>query len=87
MIYDTYDSVESIDAKLLAGNSGYDVVSHSGSRVARLIKAGILAPLDTSQLDNMKHMDASIMDPIEQGLGSAKQPLYALYVGHAWGDL
>ena len=61
MIYDTYDSVESIDAKLLTGNSGYDVVSHSGSRVARLIKAGILAPLETSQLDNMKHMDATIM--------------------------
>ena len=60
VIYDTYDSVESIDAKLLAGNSGYDVVSHSGSRVARLIKAGI-PPLETSQLDNMKHMDATIM--------------------------
>jgi len=29
--YDNYDSVETADAKLLAGNSGYDVVSHSGN--------------------------------------------------------
>ena len=64
VIYDTYDSAESIDAKLLAGNSGYDVVSHSGSMVARLIKAGILAPLDFSKLDNVKHMDSAIMDQL-----------------------
>ena len=50
VIYDTYDSAESIDAKLLAGNSGYDVVSHSGSMVARLIKAGILAPVSYTHL-------------------------------------
>ena len=37
--YDNYDSVETADAKLLAGNSGYDVVSHSGSSLARLIPA------------------------------------------------
>ncbi len=29
--YDVYDSVEAIDSKLLAGNTGYDVVSHSSS--------------------------------------------------------
>ena len=34
--YDAYDSQESVDAKLLAGNSGYDVVSHAGSALARL---------------------------------------------------
>ncbi|MGI9372767.1 MAG: spermidine/putrescine ABC transporter substrate-binding protein PotF, partial [Hyphomicrobiales bacterium] len=35
VIYDPYDSAEAIDAKLLAGNSGYDVVSHAGSDTAR----------------------------------------------------
>ncbi|MCZ6882123.1 MAG: spermidine/putrescine ABC transporter substrate-binding protein PotF, partial [Gammaproteobacteria bacterium] len=40
VIYDVYDSAEAIDAKLLAGSSGYDVVSHSGSDVGRLIPAG-----------------------------------------------
>ena len=60
VIYDTYDSAESIDAKLLAGNSGYDVVNHSSSDLARLIKAGIIAPLDKSKLDNMKNIDPAI---------------------------
>ena len=64
VIYDTYDSAESIDAKLLAGNSGYDVVSHSGGDTARLIKAGIAAPLDMSKLDNVKHMDPALMEQL-----------------------
>ncbi|MDB2393894.1 FAD-dependent oxidoreductase [bacterium] len=40
VVYDAYDSAEAIDAKLLAGSSGYDVVSHSGGMTARLIQAG-----------------------------------------------
>ena len=62
VIYDAYDSVESVDAKLLAGSSGYDVVSHAASQIARLIQAGgILQPVDKSRLDNFKHMDAAVM--------------------------
>ncbi len=62
VIYDNYESVEAIDAKLLAGDSGYDVVSHAASQIARLIKAGgILQPLDKSKLDNLKHMDPAVM--------------------------
>ena len=66
VIYDGYDSAETIDAKLLAGSSGYDVVSHSGSMVARLIKAGIVAPLDKSKLDNIKNMDASVLGQLAE---------------------
>ena len=61
VIYDAYDSAEAIDAKLLAGNSGYDVVSHAAGDVARLIKAGIIAELDKSKLDNIVNMDPSLM--------------------------
>lgn len=61
VIYDAYDSAEAIDAKLLAGSSGYDVVSHASSDAARLIKAGIIAPLDKSRLDNMKHIDPALL--------------------------
>jgi len=62
VIYDNYDSVEAIDAKLLAGDSGYDVVSHAASQIARLISAGgILQPIDRSKLDNFKHMDEAVM--------------------------
>jgi len=65
VIYDVYDSAESIDAKLLAGNSGYDVVVHASGDAARLIKAGnILAPLDFSKLDNLRHIDPAIMEQL-----------------------
>ena len=60
VIYDTYDSAESIDAKLLAGNSGYDVVSHSGSMVARLIKANIPSRMSfqvSSRVDSRTILD------------------------------
>lgn len=62
--YDTYDSVEAIDAKLLAGNSGYDVVIHASSQIARLIKAGIVQPVDHSKLPNMKHMLPAVMEQL-----------------------
>ena len=66
VIYDNYDSVEAIDSKLLAGNSGYDVVSHSAASIARLIPAGIVQPLDKSQLPNMKHMMPEIMSQLSE---------------------
>jgi putrescine transport system substrate-binding protein len=59
--YDNYDSAEAIDSKLLAGSTGYDVVSHAGSFIARLIPAGILQPLDKSKLENFKHMREDVM--------------------------
>jgi len=62
--YDHYDSVETADAKLLAGSSGYDVVSHSGASLGRLIPADILLELDKSQLDNLKHMREDVMNQL-----------------------
>jgi putrescine transport system substrate-binding protein len=81
VIYDAYDSAESIDAKLLAGSSGYDVVSHAGGDVARLIAAGIIAPLDMSKLDNMKNMDPAIMAQ----LSSLWDPGNMHIVPYMWG--
>ena len=62
--YDNYDSVETVDAKLLAGNTGYDVVSHSSTQVSKLIPTGVLHKLDTSRLPNFKHISKEIMDQI-----------------------
>ena len=62
--YDNYDSVETVDAKLLAGNTGYDVVSHSSTQIAKLIPTGVLLNLDTSRLPNFKHMSTEIMDQL-----------------------
>jgi putrescine transport system substrate-binding protein len=63
--YDTYDSSEIVDAKLLAGNTGYDVVVHSGQFSARLIPIGIYQPLDRSKLPNWKHLDPKILKQVD----------------------
>jgi putrescine transport system substrate-binding protein len=50
--YDTYDSNEVLEAKLLAGRSGYDLVVPSGTFLQRQIEAGLLQPIDRSKLRN-----------------------------------
>lgn len=57
VVYDTYDAEETMDARLLAGESGYDVVSASSNFSGREIKAGVYLPLDKSKLPNWKHLD------------------------------
>jgi putrescine transport system substrate-binding protein len=79
--YDAYDSVESIDAKFFAGSSGYDVISHSSSSVARLIPAGILQKLDKSKLPNFKHMRPEIMAQINSEWDPGNQYI----VPYMWG--
>jgi putrescine transport system substrate-binding protein len=51
--YDTFDSSDTLEAKLLAGESGYDVVVPTGYFLAREIKAGIFQKLDRSKLPNL----------------------------------
>lgn len=60
--YDVYDSNEIVDAKLLAGNSGYDIVVPSGNFVERQIKFGLIAPLDKSKLTNLGNLDPTVME-------------------------
>ena len=55
--YDTYDSDETLEAKMMAGDSGYDIVSTSTDYFARQIKAGIYQPLDRSKLPNWRNLD------------------------------
>jgi putrescine transport system substrate-binding protein len=51
--YDTFDSSDTLEAKLLAGQSGYDVVVPTGYFLAREIEAGIFQKLDKSKLPNL----------------------------------
>ncbi len=62
--YDTYDSNEVLETKLLTGRTGYDVVVPSGNFLERLVKAGVFAKLDKSRLTNLVHMDPEIMGRI-----------------------
>jgi putrescine transport system substrate-binding protein len=51
--FDTYDSNDTLEAKLLAGGSGYDVVVPSAYFLGRQINAGIFQKLDKSKLPNL----------------------------------
>jgi len=57
VVYDTYDAEETAEARLLAGESGYDVVSVSSNFSSRQIRAGVYIPLDKSKLPNWKNLD------------------------------
>ncbi|MGI9302035.1 MAG: polyamine ABC transporter substrate-binding protein [Gammaproteobacteria bacterium] len=65
VVYDNYDASETVDAKLFAGSSGYDVVLHAGSFTPRLIKAGILAEVDKSKIPNYGNYDPTILKTLE----------------------
>ena len=56
-----YDTNEALDAKMLAGGSGYDVVVPTASYFERQIKAGDYMPLDKSKLPNLSNMDPQLM--------------------------
>ncbi|MBP8024294.1 MAG: polyamine ABC transporter substrate-binding protein [Chromatiaceae bacterium] len=60
-VLDLYDSNEILDAKLLAGSCGYDLVFPTARPfAARQIKAGIYQPLDKSKLPGLKNLDPEI---------------------------
>ncbi|MEM7687067.1 MAG: polyamine ABC transporter substrate-binding protein [Pseudomonadota bacterium] len=61
VVYDVYDSNEVLEAKLLAGGSGYDIVVPTSDFLQRQIEAGIYMPLDKSKLPNLTNMDAALM--------------------------
>jgi putrescine transport system substrate-binding protein len=62
--YDVFDSNEVLETKLLAGNTGYDVVVPSASFMERQIKAGVFMKLDRSKLGNWGNMDTEIMQRV-----------------------
>src|SRR5579871_4217309 len=51
--YDTFDANETLETKLLAGKSGYDVVVPTGYFLERQIKAGVFQKLDKAKLPNL----------------------------------
>ena len=54
--YDTFDSNDTLETKLLAGKSGYDVVVPTAYFLERQIKAGVFQKLDKEKLPNLANM-------------------------------
>jgi putrescine transport system substrate-binding protein len=63
--YDLYDSTEVVEAKLLAGRTGYDVVVHAARYSARLIPIGIYQPLRKDQLPLWGNLDPWVMQVMQ----------------------
>ncbi|HEY0682953.1 MAG TPA: polyamine ABC transporter substrate-binding protein [Steroidobacter sp.] len=62
--YDVFDSNDMLETRLLAGNSGFDVVVPSASFLERQIKAGVFQKLDKSQIPNLSNMDPDIQQRV-----------------------
>jgi putrescine transport system substrate-binding protein len=56
-----FDANETLETKLLAGSSGFDIVVPTASYFERQIKAGVYLPLDKSKLPNLKNLDPQLM--------------------------
>src|SRR5258707_327729 len=79
--YDVYDSNEVLEAKLLAGKSGYDVVVPSSSPfMARQIKAGVYRVLEKAKLKNWDNLEKEILARV-----AAADPGNAHGVPYLWG--
>ncbi|MGY6634149.1 MAG: polyamine ABC transporter substrate-binding protein [Alkalilacustris sp.] len=61
VVYDVYDSNEVLEARLLAGRSGFDVVVPTADFMQRQIAAGIYQPLNRDLLPNLENMDPDLM--------------------------
>lgn len=59
--YDTYSSAEEMQAKMLAGSTGYDVVDMAGVELPRFIKNNIYEKLDRSKLGNWGNLDPEVL--------------------------
>ena len=59
--YDTYDSNEVLETKLLTGRSGYDVVFPTATILGRMAKIGVFLELEKDRLPNLANMDPETM--------------------------
>ena len=80
-VLDLYDANEVLEAKLLAGSSGYDVVFPTARPfAARHIAAGLYLPLDKTKLPGLDELDPAIMESLAQ-----IDPDNAHVVPYMWG--
>jgi putrescine transport system substrate-binding protein len=78
--YDTFDSNDMLETKLLAGRTGYDLVAPTAYFLERQIKAGVFQKLDKSKLPNL----SNAWDEISKQL-AAYDPGNQHAVNYMWG--
>jgi putrescine transport system substrate-binding protein len=70
VVYDTFDSNEVAETKVLTGATGYDVVTPSNNNLVRYVEAGAVRELDFAQLPNRKNLWPELlarMEPFDAG--------------------
>lgn len=82
VVYDVFDSNEVLEAKLLAGKSGYDVVVPSNPFLAKQIKAGAFQKLDKSKLAAWSNLDKTLLKALEPS-----DPSNQYAVPYLWGTV
>jgi putrescine transport system substrate-binding protein len=60
--YDNFDATPVVEAKLLAGSTGYDVVLQELRYSTRLMRVGVFQPLDHAQLPLWGNLDPWVMN-------------------------
>ena len=80
VIYETYDTNESMYAKLKPGNSSYDVAFPSDYMIEKMIKEDMLAKIDMNNIPNYKNIDGRF-----KGLDYDKNNEYS--VAYMWGTV
>ncbi|WP_430765382.1 polyamine ABC transporter substrate-binding protein [Pseudomonas citronellolis] len=82
VVLDAFESDEVLEAKLLTGHSGFDVVVPSADFLARQLKAGVYRPLDEAQLPNRKNLDPALLARLAQS-----DPGNRYAVPYLWGTV
>jgi len=78
--YDVFDSNEVLEAKLLSGKTGYDVVVPTATFMARQIQAGVFQKLDMGKLPNHGNLDPKLLEKL-----ASLDPGNAYAVPYLWG--
>lgn len=63
--YQTFESNEALQAKLVVGNTGYDIVVPGAVFAKSQIEAGLLLPLDKAKIPNISNLDPALMAKLE----------------------
>lgn len=66
VVYDVFDSNDVLEAKLLSGAAGYDVVVPTSDFLGRQIIAGVFQPLDKTLLTNYHNLDPDLLTKLQK---------------------
>jgi putrescine transport system substrate-binding protein len=72
-----FDTNETLESRILTGNSGYDVVVPTAPYLERQIASGAYLALDKGKLPNLAHLDSTLMSRVAQNdPGNAHAVIY-----------